>query len=150
MGNDKELKPLLVALKAEKRAVDYYRRAAARITNPLGKEALNKLKSAEEKHYKNLQSKFRGLVGREPKLEEIEQTEAHIFSLTEEHLPDKEASDLEVCHVAMNDEKEAHSFYLNAAKTSENPGIKQLYEEMAKEEVGHLASLKNICKIISA
>src|SRR3989338_5816952 len=111
MNAEKELEPLLIAIKAEKKAIEYYARAARRITNPTGKEALGKLKLQEEMHYRNLKKKFKKLTGRELRSEDEKKVAVSVSALTEEHLPDAEASDLEVCQVALDDEKNAHGFY---------------------------------------
>lgn len=150
METSKDLNPLLTAIKSEKQAIVYYTRAGARITNPTGKAALLKLKKEEEKHYKNLRQKFKKVAGREPSPAEEEGSTTAISPLTEQHLPDKEASDLEVCQIAIKDENTAHGYYLNSARVTDDPETKKLYEELAKEETGHIVILQNICKILSA
>lgn len=146
---EKDLQPLLVALKAEKQAIDYYKRAARRISNPTGREALEKIRSQEEKHYKDLKSKFKKLAGRGLKRGEEDQIGSVISGLTEQHIPDREASDLEVCHVAIKDEQDAHAFYMKAAKSAPDESIRKLYEELAAEETRHAETLGKICKILS-
>lgn len=142
--------PLLTALKAEKRAIEYYSRAARRITNPVGKESLKKLKKEEEKHYRDLKAKFKKFAGRPLRSGEEDNLPAAVSYLTEQHLPDKEASDIEVCQIAIKDENNAHGYYSKAAKATDDPEVKKIYEELAKDETGHIATLNNLCKILSA
>lgn len=149
MEKQVDLKPLLVALKAEKQAIAYYARAARRINNPIGKEALEKIKKQEEQHYRNLKNKFKKLAGRDLKAGEEDQLPAAISHLTEEHIPDREASDIEVCQIAIKDENDAKQYYLKQAKTAPDADTKKLYEELAKEEVFHAETLNKICKILS-
>ena len=149
MKKDVDLKPLLIALKAEKQAIAYYSRAGSRITNPTGKEALAKIKKQEENHYKNLKHRFKKLAGRDLKRGEEDKVVAAISPLTEAHIPDNEASDVEVCQVAIKDENEAKHYYLKSAKTTADPETKKLYEELAAEEVRHAQVLQEICKILS-
>ena len=144
-----DLTPLLIALKAEKQAIAYYARAARRITNPTGKEALEKIKKQEEQHYKNLKNKFKKLSGRDLKAREEDKLPASISHLTEEHIPDREASDIEVCQIAIKDENDARHYYLKHAKTAPDAETRKLYEELAKEEVHHAEVLHKICKILS-
>jgi rubrerythrin len=146
---EEKLKPLLIALKAEKQAIAYYARAARRITNPTGKEALKKIKSQEENHYKNLKAKFKKLAGRGLKRGEEDQVGSVISGLTEQHIPDREASDIEVCQIAIKDEHEAHAFYHKSARNAPDESTRKLYEELAAEETRHAATLKQICKILS-
>ena len=147
---EKDLNPLLIAIKAEKQAIDYYARAARRVVNETGKEALKKILKQEENHYKHLKDRFKKLAGRDLKAGEEDSTGSKISVLTEEHIPDHEASDLEVCQIAMKDENEAHLFYTKAAKSAPDPETKKLYEELAGEEVRHAEILMRICKILSA
>jgi rubrerythrin len=103
----------------------------------------------EENHYKHLKEKFKKMAGREIKPGE-ELHPARISILTEEHIPDKEASDLEVCQIALKDEQEAQAFYLKAAATAPDDEAKKLYQELAGEESRHADTLKQICMILSA
>ena len=149
MPDRQQIEPVLIALNSEKRAIEYYARAARRITNIEGKTALQKLKRQEERHFKSLKDRFKKLVGRDPKSSEIEKVNVSISSLTEEHLADREASDLEVCQIALKDEKDAHDFYLRSAAKTPDPDAKKLYEELAREEKNHAAVVRTICKIVS-
>jgi len=146
---EKDLNPILIAIKAEKQAIDYYARAARRVVNETGRDALKKIKKQEETHLKNLKNKFKKMTGRDLKPGEENSLPAQISVLTEEHIPDKESSDLEVCQIAMKDEVEAHAFYLKAASTASDEETKKMYEELAGEESRHAETLKQICKILS-
>ncbi|MFA6169297.1 MAG: ferritin family protein [Candidatus Margulisiibacteriota bacterium] len=146
----KHLQPILIALKAEKKAIEYYSRAARRVTNQEGKTALNKIKAQEEKHYRELLRKFKHLSGHEATAAEIDGVDVTFSALTEEHIPDREASDLEVCQVALKDEKEAHAFYLKSAASATDEETKKMFHELASEESQHAETVNHICKILSA
>ena len=49
----------------------------------------------------------------------------------------------EVLDYAINGEKEAYYFYSEWAKKVKNPGIKKVFEELAREESGHEKFLKD-------
>lgn len=147
--NDKTIEPLLIAIKAEKSAIEYYARAAKRITNPTGKKALAKIKKQEEAHYQALRHKFKKLTGRDPRPEDEAGVAAAISPLTEEHLPDAEASDLEVCQVALQDEREAHNYYLKSAGAASDQETKKLYAELAGEEKNHAKVIVGLCRLLS-
>jgi|SRR3989339_971191 len=146
---EKDLKPLLIAIKAEKQAIEYYARAARRVVNETGKEALKKILKQEETHYKHLKEKFKKMAGRELKKGEEDSQASKISGLTEEHIPDKESSDLEVCQIAIKDETEANLFYTKAANDTQDEEAKKLYLELATEETRHAQILQQICKILS-
>lgn len=145
----KNIQPILIALKAEKKAIEYYSRAAKRVTNDEGKAALNKIKAQEEKHYRELLKKFKHLSGHDATNAEIDGVGINISALTEEHIPDREASDLEVCQVALKDEKEARAFYLKSADGATDEETKKMFHELAKEEDKHAETVTHICKILS-
>ncbi len=44
---------------------------------------------------------------------------------------------------AIEREKDAHKFYIQAAKIARYPGTRQMFEEMAKEELKHLQRLQD-------
>jgi rubrerythrin len=147
---EKDLQPLLIAIKAEKQAIEYYSRAARRVVNETGKEALKKIQKQEEAHLKNLQNKFKKLAGRDIKKGEDDAVSSKISGLTEEHIPDKESSDLEICQIALKDEIEANAFYIESALSAPDTETKNLYLELAGEETRHAETLQQICKILSA
>ncbi|MBU0629746.1 MAG: ferritin family protein [Candidatus Margulisbacteria bacterium] len=149
METENNLKPLLIAINAEKKAIEYYSRAAKRVVNQQGKDALNKIKAQEERHCRELVKKFKKLAGHEPGAAEIEGVGAAISALTEEHIPDKEASDLEVCQVALADEQAAHAFYVNSAEKATDEETKKIFLDLAQEESQHAKTVTHICRILS-
>lgn len=149
MNNKEMLEPLLIALRSERQAIEYYTRAAKRIVNPTGKKTLEKIRRQEEGHFKNLKNKFKKMTGRELRPGEEHETTAAISSLTEEHLADREVSDIEVCQIAIKDEQEAHDFYLKSADRSLEEETRKLYEELAAEEKRHAETIQKLCEIIS-
>ncbi|OGB91019.1 hypothetical protein A2625_06900 [candidate division WOR-1 bacterium RIFCSPHIGHO2_01_FULL_53_15] len=148
-NNEKAIEPLLIAIKAEKSAIEYYARAARRVTNPTGKKALEKIKKQEEAHYKALKLKFRKLTGRDVRPEDEAGVSAQISPLTEAHIADREASDLDICQVALQDEREAHNYYLKSAQGSSDSATIKLYEELAGEEKKHAETIAGLCRILS-
>ena len=149
MINDNNVAAILIALKSEKKAIEYYGRAARRVVNPKGKEALEKILKEEKKHYEELKRIYKHTTHHDLKEHELEHVNAALSSLTEEHLADKEASDLEVCQIALKDEIDAQAFYLKAAETAPDEMTKQVFLDLAKEEESHSHSITRICKILA-
>jgi len=48
----------------------------------------------------------------------------------------------EAIQVAMERERRARDFYLQCAKTVVDPGVRKMFEFLAKEEINHLALLE--------
>jgi len=48
----------------------------------------------------------------------------------------------EAIRIAIDREKGAHEFYTKAAKIAKNPGTKQMFEFLAKEEIKHRRMLE--------
>ena len=119
------------------------------MTNQQGKDALNKIKSQEERHCRELIKKFKKLAGHEPTAVEIDSVGTAISALTEEHIPDREASDLEVCQVALKDENEAQAFYSHSAEKETDEETKKIFFELAGEERQHAETIGHICRILS-
>jgi rubrerythrin len=140
---------ILVALKSEKKAIEYYGRAARRIVNPKGKEALEKILKEEKKHFDQLKRIYKHTTHRDLNEHELEHVGATLSPLTEEHLADKEASDLEVCQIALKDEVDARAFYIKAADSAPDEMTKRVFLDLAKEEESHSHSITRICKILA-
>jgi rubrerythrin len=49
----------------------------------------------------------------------------------------------EAVRMAIEREKKAHEFYIQAAKTAKYPGTQQMFEELAKEELTHIQRLED-------
>jgi erythrin-vacuolar iron transport family protein len=49
----------------------------------------------------------------------------------------------EAVRMAIDRERKAHIFYTQAAKIAKYPGTKQMFEELAKEELSHLQRLED-------
>lgn len=149
MNKENNLEAILIALKSEKKAIEYYGRAARRIVNPKGKEALEKILKEEKKHYDQLKRIYKHTTHHDLNERELDQVGATLSPLTEENLADKESSDLEVCQIALKDEVDARAFYLKAAETAADETTKQTFLDLAKEEESHSHSITRICKILA-
>ena len=49
----------------------------------------------------------------------------------------------EAVRMAIEREKKAHEFYIQAAKIAKYPGTQQMFEELAKEELTHITRLED-------
>jgi rubrerythrin len=52
----------------------------------------------------------------------------------------------DILDFAMDREEESFKFYMELAKTSKRPGMKELFQQFAKEEKGHKAKILDIKK----
>jgi rubrerythrin len=56
---------------------------------------------------------------------------------------DENTTPLEAVKIAIEREKKAHEFYLQAIKVARYPGTRQMFEELAQEELNHLRRLED-------
>ena len=137
-GNDKVLDSLLIALKAEREADNFYSRMAKRSKNPTGQEIFKHLVGEEKKHIKILEERLKkaNLSADTSSLTE----KASILS--EVDFSDPHLSDMEIINVAIEDEKHAIDFYQKAAEETALPEDIAMYALLAKDEQGHLQNLE--------
>jgi rubrerythrin len=55
----------------------------------------------------------------------------------------KEVSPVDVLHMGIQREKDAHAFYAEMAQRIADPGTKAMLEGLAQEELGHRRKLEN-------
>jgi hypothetical protein len=138
--NDKE-KPLLIALKAEKEALNFYARMAKRSTNPTGEAMFNRLMKEEKRHINMIEKQLKKL--------NVSRDTGHITEkasiLSEINFEDPSLSDMEVLEAAIEDEQHAVDFYSKQAGLSQEEEEKKFYLQLVKEEEAHKQVLEKEC-----
>lgn len=132
--NDREkARPLLIALKAEKEALNFYARMAKRSTNPTGAAMFNRVMKEEKKHI--------GMIEKQLKKLNVPGETAHITEkasiLSEINFEDPSLSDMEVLGKAVEDEKHAIDFYSRQAGLSTDEEEKKFYLQLVNDETAH-------------
>lgn len=122
------------AIKSEQEAVDFYTGLASQMKNPEIKETF--LQFAREE------------VGHKAKLQKIK--DEGIFDMNTEKIADLKIADYivkanpssdmnyaEALIIAMKKEKAAYKLYTNLEKSTENPELKKIFQNLAIEESKH-------------
>jgi rubrerythrin len=138
MNKKEQTKPLLVALKAEKEAYNFYARMAKRSSNPTGQVMFNRLAKEEKKHIKLIEQR----LGKIKIYPEIAGITGKASVLSETDFADPALSDLEIVEQAIKDEKHAYAFYTQAAKESDVPDEEEMYTVLADDEKEHIHVLE--------
>jgi len=133
-----QVKPLLVALKAEEDGYQIYGRMAKRSENENGKKMFEHLVKEEARHIRTIKDRLKKL-GALPETKDIAEK---VYSVSELDFPDKELSDLEVIARAITEEKDARAFYLRSAEQTQSPEEKQMYQLLANDEASHAEILE--------
>jgi len=130
---------LLIAMKSEIEAKDFYSKVAERVKNFLLKDRLNFLAEEEAKHRDFFQKLFHELFpGKEIKLLEKSPVPLPELKFEKETVPISE-----VYEKAMEAEKAAYDFYMSLVdRFSDNPGIQKMLLYIATMEMGHYRLLE--------
>ena len=148
MGKDTgaALEALKQALALEKRGQEFYTEAAARTTDPKGKEMFGSLADDEVMHSEVIQRQMDALAKGEGWTlpEGIGQVEADLDSplfpkgkVAFEEAIRPDASDVDALLFALKLENDAFNLYAGLAKMAEDPTAKQLYGYLVSAERTH-------------
>ncbi len=128
---------LALGIKSEANASDIYRLMAEKVQNSLVKEKLLKLADEEKRHQEILTQLYRKITGgEEPVLQRKGISEVKDFL-------EGEYSHEAALELAIRSEEEAEKFYTEAAKKSEDPNGRFMFEYLANFERGHKILLQN-------
>jgi len=148
-----QLDALSLAVQREKEARRFYGDAAKKATNEASKNMFSWLASEEEGHIKILEKQFDRVKGEGKWLTEegwcsygdishpIECTEFPSLSEAKYSI-DENAPELEILKKAIEDEKEAVTYYADLAKNTTDPNGKEMLQKLSKVEQGHLDLLE--------
>ena len=143
--------PIKIAIKMEMDGIAFYRKAADKTKNPLGKKMFLSFIEDEKNHLKALDIIFKGanfevindiFKGSDPRARI-----KTVFSQAEE---DKElerqkadTDELMAIEMAMELEKKGYDYYVEISENSENEEIRNLFKILASEENQHYEILQN-------
>ncbi|MEA3493144.1 MAG: ferritin family protein [Candidatus Margulisiibacteriota bacterium] len=138
MNEQKRSRPLLIALKAEKEAVNFYARMANRSLNPDGKKMIKKILGEEKKHMKAIEQRLKKMKASLDYSGILEKASI----LSEINFEDPDLSDIEVINSAIEDEKHAITFYTREAEGAAGQEEKEFYKTLSRDEESHMRVLE--------
>lgn len=146
------------ALKLEIDGITFFREAAVKTHNPLGKAMFLSFVEDEKEHIRRIKMMTAGIVEPETNIGEYEPhgPRERLKTIFEEMLEnvDKEvsadASDLDAIKIALNIERKVYKFYEVASREALSGREKELYKFLAREEIIHFQILKNAYSHLSS
>jgi rubrerythrin len=143
--------PIKIAIKMEIDGIAFYRKAADKTKNPLGKKMFLSFIEDEKNHLKALDMIVKGvnfdLVGDIFKGSNPKERIKTVFSQAEEdktlERQEADADELMAIEMAMELEKKGYDYYVEISENSENEEIKKLFKILANEENQHYTILQN-------
>lgn len=150
---DRALKMLAVALEKEERGRDFYIKATATCSNPLGKDIFKTLASDEGVHITRVKEIYEALTGGRPwttdwKLHKTENDNLReLFRKRIKEFGSKvssETGDIQALDVGLEFEESAIAFYENELLSAVDPLEREFIESMIQEERDHFSSLADV------
>lgn len=127
-----------MAIEIKKELMCFYRRAAEMTSNPAGKKVFESLADDEQDHVNHFFRHYRGTdIG---SIDEFmnapcEWSEAMMKELAE--LIDERVKERRAMEIAMKKEQQVEQSLRNAAKRIVDPGVRTVFDQMAKETRNH-------------
>jgi rubrerythrin len=131
-------KPLLIALKTEREAYNFYARMLNRCSNPTGADMFKALMADEKNHIKIIEKRLRAVKC--PPDTSLVVTKASLLS--EIDFTDPSLSDLEIIEKAIEEEKFSLNFYSKAAEQAQTLEEKEMCLKLAQDEKEHVDRLE--------
>lgn len=143
--------PVKIAIKMEIDGMAFYREAAEKTKNPLGKKMFLSFIEDEKNHLKALETIFKsadfGVINDIFKGSDPKKRVKTVFAQAEEdkdlERQKADADDIKAIEMAMELEKKGYDYYMEISKTAENENIRNLFKILANEENQHYAILQN-------
>jgi rubrerythrin len=140
-----------IALQAEKKAVDAYSEAAKNASHEALERLFSGLANFEQHHYDkvaelaaSLQKKGKYIVYEAPSLSILAQSEVEVAKDAGAVLGGKKVSLMDVLTLAQNIEQQADKRYAALAEQTSDRDGKAMFQQLAKEEQGHLKLLTTV------
>ncbi|MBI4843660.1 MAG: ferritin family protein [Nitrospirae bacterium] len=133
------MKPVEIAIRMEKDAIDFYNEAAGRTKHPVGKKMFLTVAEDEKRHLAMLSDIFNGVDAVIEEINPIENIRTVFSSMKDKMMERVEASDdeLEAFMIAMRMEKEGIEFYRKAELGAGTVREKILFKRLTDEEGQH-------------
>jgi rubrerythrin len=134
-----------IAIKMETDAIKFYKEAADKTTNPVGKKMFLTVREDEKRHLNMLTQIFKGLDIKVSDVSPMKNIKTIFESLKKEVIKKIEATDdeLEAFNIASNMEKEGLEFYRKALSDAKTEKEKALFNKLIHEEEQHYAIFAN-------
>lgn len=142
MKQDDFKKILLNAIDKEVESYTFYTATSARVTDKALKTIFTELAEQETMHRKTLQEYL--ITGSKKELKFDEVKDYHLSDMIESPTLTTEMKPLDGLKLAIKKEEEAKQMYENLAAASIEADQKNLFNELAKMELGHKARLEDI------
>lgn len=138
------------AMQLEKDGESYYREGAARSTSKGLKNIMTMLADAEVKHYNVFKQMKENAPVKLPEATILTDIKNIFISMKEEGgLEGIGVSEVEFYRKAQEIEKKTEDFYTGKAAEVEDPGQKEIFLQVAKEENKHYFILERIIEFVS-
>ncbi|MCL5022376.1 MAG: ferritin family protein [Nitrospirae bacterium] len=134
-----------IAMKMETDAIDFYRNAAEKVKNKVGKKMFLSITGDELRHLQMLTDILKGLDIKPKDVNPMKNIKTIFEELKQEMMERVEATEdeLSAFKIAMDMEKEGVDFYKKAAAEAQSAKEKALFERLVKEEEQHYAVFSN-------
>ncbi len=128
-----------IAIKMETDAIKFYKEAAEKTKNPVGKKMFLTIAGDEKRHLDMLTQIFKGLDLNIKDVSPMKKIKTIFEEMKHEMMEKIEATtdELEAFRVAMQMEKEGIEFYKKALAEAQKEKEKALFERLIKEEQQH-------------
>jgi len=140
-----------IAIKMETDAIRFYKEAADKTKNPVGKKMFLTIMEDEKRHLNMLTEIFKGLDIKVSDVSPIGNVKTVFESMKNEMMRRVEATkdELEAFRIASQMEKEGVNFYKKALSGAKKDKEKTLFEKLIKEEEQHYSIFANSYSFLS-
>jgi rubrerythrin len=134
-----------IAIRMETDAIDFYKGAAEKVGNKVGREMFLSIVEDEKSHLQMLSDIFKGLEITARDASPMKSIKTVFEKLKDEMMVRIQATadELNAFQIAMEMEKEGMEFYKKAASEARSAKEKALFERLVKEEEEHFAVFSN-------
>lgn len=142
---------LELTLAVERRGYSFYTNASKKTRDPKGRKMFEHLAEEESEHMDRLHQEYRQLVDENRWLRREPARLSASRKIADEIFPEREllhedvgdhTTRAEALGIAIALEQKSHEFFRNFAKELDDPRGRRLFQEFAREERGHLQSLR--------
>lgn len=142
---------IVIAIKMEKDAIDFYNGAAGKTSSPVGRKMFLTVTEDEKRHLHMLSQIFKGLEITMKDVSPMKNIKTVFEEMKDEMMQRAEATtdELEAFKIAMHMEKSGMEFYRKAATEAKTEKEKALFEKLIKEEQQHYDIFANTYSFIS-
>lgn len=140
-----------IAIKMEADAIKFYKEAADKTKNSVGKKMFLTVREDEKRHLNMLTQIFKGLDVKASDVSPMKNIKTVFESMKNEMIKKVEATqnELEAFKIASQMEKEGIEFYMKALSEAKTEKEKALFDRLIKEEEQHYSIFANSYSFLS-